>query len=117
MIAALSTSALVLAEVAAPKPAPGWFLMAGQLVPFVLIAVFFYLVFIAPQRKKQKQQQKMIAAVAKGDKVVTIGGILGTVVAVADDSVTVKVDETSNTKLRFQKSALASVDPKATTAA
>jgi preprotein translocase subunit YajC len=96
----------------APPPPPGWWTMVTTLVPFLLIGVFFYLVLIAPQRKKQKETQKMIAAVSKGDKVTTIGGIMGTVVAVADDSVTVKVDETSNAKVRFIKSALASVEPK-----
>ncbi|MEM1012236.1 MAG: preprotein translocase subunit YajC, partial [Planctomycetota bacterium] len=99
-------------EGGAKEPAPQTFQLLRTFVPFILIGIFFYLILIAPQRKKQKETQKMIAAVAKGDKVTTIGGILGTVVGVADDHVTVKVDETSNTKLKFQKQALASVEPK-----
>ncbi len=54
----------------------------------------------------------MIEAVEKGDRVVTIGGILGTVISVQDHEVTLKVDENSNAKIRFQKSAIASVEPR-----
>jgi len=93
-------------------PPPTLWNLLVTFAPFIFIGVFFYLILIAPQRRKQKEQQKMIAAADKGDRVTTIGGIMGTIVAVADDSVTIKVDESSNTKIRFQKSALASVEPK-----
>lgn len=93
-------------------PAPQWYVIATQFVPLLLIGVFFYFILIAPQRRKQKETQKMLAAVEKGDRVVTIGGILGTVTQVTEDTVTLKVDESSNTKLRFQKSALASIEAK-----
>lgn len=97
---------------AAGTPTPGWFSALAQFMPFILIAVLFYLILIAPQRRKQKETRRMIEAVEKGDRVVTIGGILGTVISVQDHEVTLKVDENSNAKIRFQKSAIASVEPR-----
>jgi len=69
--------------------------------------VVFYFFLIRPQKKKEEQRQKMIAALKKGDKVVTIGGIHGTVTQVDDTSILLQVD--SNTKLRVEKSAVATV--------
>ena len=91
--------------------APWWFGLL-QMAPLILGIIFIFYIFNAPQRRKQKEMQKMMASLDKGDRITTIGGILGTVVAVGDDTVTVKVDESSNTKIKFQKSALASVEPK-----
>jgi len=75
---------------------------------FGLIFVIFYFLIIRPQNKKQKEMQKMLAAVKKGDKIVTIGGIHGVVNTVKEGgTVVVKVDE--NCKMEFSKSAIASV--------
>jgi preprotein translocase subunit YajC len=76
-------------------------------LPFVLIIAVFYFLIIRPQNKKQKETQKMLAALKKGDKVVTIGGIHGTVSSVKENTVVVKVDDT--TKLEFTRSAIATV--------
>jgi len=81
--------------------------MTTSLVTFALVIGIFYFLIIRPQNKKQKETQAMISAVKKGDKVVTIGGIRGTVHAVKDDVVIVKVDE--NTKMEFNKSAISTV--------
>jgi preprotein translocase subunit YajC len=72
-----------------------------------LVLVVFYFLIIRPQNKRQKQVQTMLSALKKGDKVVTIGGMQGVVTAVKEQSVTLKVDE--STKIEFQKSAIASV--------
>ena len=112
MIDLLLTLAQAAPQEGQGTPAPGWFGPLVQLVPLILIGVVFYLLLIAPQRRKQKETQKMIAAADKGDRVVTIGGVMGTVVAGGGDTVTIKVDESSNTKIKFQKSALANVEPK-----
>lgn len=82
--------------------------LAGTLVPFLLIIVIFYFFLIRPQNKKQKETEKMLNALKKGDKVITIGGIHGTVSSVKDKTVIVKVDE--NTKLEFNRTAIASVE-------
>ncbi|MGN0730241.1 preprotein translocase subunit YajC [Treponema sp.] len=81
----------------------------GMFLPLILIMGIMYFFMIRPQNKKQKELQKMLDALQKGDKVVTIGGIHGTVSSVKKDSdiIVVKVDE--NTKIEFSRSAISSV--------
>ena len=81
--------------------------MTTSLVTFALVIGIFYFLIIRPQNKKQKDTQNMINAMKKGDKVVTIGGIRGTVQSVKDDTAIIKVDE--NTKLEMNKSAVSAV--------
>jgi len=76
-------------------------------LPLVAIIGIFYFLIIRPQSKKQKETQKMLSALKKGDKIVTIGGIHGVIQNVRENSVIVKVDET--TKLEFTRSAISSV--------
>ena len=71
-----------------------------------LVMIFFS---ISSGRKEKKRKAELMASLAKGSKVQTIGGILGTVVEVRDDELIVKVDENSNTRLRFAKSAVTTV--------
>jgi preprotein translocase subunit YajC len=77
------------------------------LIPFALIIAIFYFLIIRPQNKKQKETQRMLSALKKGDKIVTIGGIHGVIQSVKEASVVVKVDE--NTKLEFSRSAISTV--------
>ncbi|HHS50157.1 MAG TPA: preprotein translocase subunit YajC [candidate division Zixibacteria bacterium] len=62
-------------------------------LPFILIFVVFYFLFIRPQSKKQKEHANMVNALQKGDKVITAGGLIGTVVGVTDDIVTLRFGE------------------------
>ena len=78
-----------------------------SMLPIFLIFIIFYLFIIRPQNKKQKETEKMIAALKKGDKIVTIGGIHGTVAQTKEKTVIVKVDD--NAKIEFSRSAIASV--------
>ena len=78
-----------------------------SMLPIFLIFVIFYFFIIRPQNKKQKETEKMIAALKKGDKVVTIGGIHGTVAQTKEKTVIIKVDD--NTKIEFTRSAISSV--------
>lgn len=84
----------------------------GLILPFVIVIAIFYFLIIMPQRKKEKQKQAMLSAITKGDRVVTIGGLKGTVVGVDDreDAVTIRVS--GDVKLEFLKSAIAQVIPK-----
>ena len=77
-----------------------------MLVPFVLIFAVFYFIVILPAKKQQKQKEAMISALKKGDRVITTGGIYGTVSAVEDTSLLLKISE--NTKIRVSKSAVGS---------
>jgi preprotein translocase subunit YajC len=76
-------------------------------LPFVAIIAIFYFLIIRPQNKKQKDTQKMLSALKKGDRIVTIGGIHGTIQKVKEQSIVVEVDV--NTKIEFNRSAVSGV--------
>ena len=71
----------------------------------LMFVVMYLLLFRGPQKQKQ-QHKKMIQTLEKNDKVRTVGGIIGTVVDIRDDEVTLKVDESNNTKIKIAPSAI-----------
>lgn len=77
------------------------------LVTFGLVFLIFYFLIIRPQNKKQKDTKKMLEALSKGDRVVTIGGIHGVIQGIKDDTVTLKID--NDTKMTFSRSAISNV--------
>lgn len=77
------------------------------LITFGLVFVIFYFLIIRPQNKKQKETKKMLASLKKGDRVVSIGGVHGTITSIKDDTVVLKID--SNTKMTFSRSAISNV--------
>lgn len=79
-----------------------------QFLPLVLIFVVFYFLLIRPQQKKQKDHRTMLQALRRGDKVVTGGGILGTVNRVVSDDEVV-VDIADNVRVRVLRSTITSV--------
>lgn len=79
-----------------------WVVMLGMIVLWIFLLG-------GGSRKQKKRQAALLAGMTKGSKVVTIGGIKGSVVEVRDDEVLVKVDESANTRLRFSKDAIRSV--------
>ncbi len=88
----------------APQASPG---MLGMLLPFILIFVIFYFIIIMPAKKKQKRHQSMLGALKGGERVVTSGGIFGTVTRVLEDRFEIEVDK--NTKLQVTKSSVSTV--------
>ena len=78
----------------------------------VLMFGLFYFIAIRPQRKRQKEHAAMVAALAKGDEVVTTSGILGKVTKIDDSYVALSV--TDNVELKFQRSSIHAVLPKGT---
>ena len=76
-----------------------------QLVPFVLIAVVFYLVFFRPQQKQMKKHQEFVSKLQKGEEVVTQSGIVGKIFQVDDKTVTLDIG--GGTKIRFVKGQVA----------
>lgn len=76
----------------------------SMMVMFALIFGVFYFLVIMPAKKQQKKKEAMIGALKKGDKVVTSGGIFGTVAAVEDSTLLLKISE--NTKIRITKGAI-----------
>ncbi len=80
-----------------------------KFAPFILIFIVMYLLMFRGPKKKQQEHQKMVSSLAKNDRVRTIGGIFGTVLDVRDNEVVLKVDESTNTKMRVSPSAIATV--------
>jgi preprotein translocase subunit YajC len=98
----------------APKEPP--FFLRPEFLPIIAVVLFF--VFMSRSKKKQeKKAQDLRNNLKRGDRVQTIGGILGTVVEARDTEVLVKVDETSNTKIRFSRNAIHRVIVEETAAA
>ena len=80
----------------------------SMMFPLVLIFAVFYFLLIRPQQKKMKEHREMLTAVRRGDKVVTGGGIIGTVAkVVSDDELQVEIAE--GVKVKISRSTLASV--------
>ena len=79
------------------------------LLPIIFVMVIFYFLLIRPQQKRAKQHKEMLAAIRRGDKIVTSGGLMGTVVKVIDDNDTVEVEIAKDESLAMAgNSALAS---------
>ena len=77
--------------------------------PMILLGLMFvvmYLILFRGPRKKQQQHKQMVQTLQKNDRVRTIGGIIGTVVDVKDDEITLKVDESNNIKIKIATSAI-----------
>jgi preprotein translocase subunit YajC len=80
--------------------------------PMLLLLLVFVVMMIFMSRGSRKEKKKraaMLAAVSKGAKIKTVGGILGTVVEVRDNEIIVKVDENANTRLRFDRTAIQTI--------
>ncbi|GIO35620.1 MULTISPECIES: preprotein translocase subunit YajC [Paenibacillus] len=74
------------------------------LVPLIIMFAVFYFLLIRPQKKKQQTRNNMLNALQKGDKIVTIGGLHGKILELADDTVVLLVNDA--TKLTFDRSAI-----------
>lgn len=100
-------SLLLFAPPSGGGEAPNMFV---QLVPLLLIFVVFYFFLIRPQQKKQKERQKVLDSLKRGDRVVTIGGMHGTVAGIDTEKKTVLVQVSDTLKIKFDRSAIASTE-------
>jgi preprotein translocase subunit YajC len=91
---------------------PGLMGNLSTFLPLILMFVVMYFLMIRPQQKRAKEQKSMMDALAKGDEVVTVGGILGRVARVTDAYVTVEV--APNTEIVVQKASVTTLLPKGT---
>ena len=91
----------------APQGGNGGGGMFSTVIMFSLIILIFYFLILRPQQKRQKERQKLLESVQKGDKIVTVGGMHGTVVGLEEKTVLVQVAE--NVKLKFERTAVSSV--------
>ncbi|HVA72253.1 MAG TPA: preprotein translocase subunit YajC [Candidatus Limnocylindrales bacterium] len=90
----------------AAQQAPGGLV---AILPFILILIILYVLMILPAQRRQKKLAAMIAALKNGDKVITNGGIYGTVVALDNESVQLRIAE--QVKIRVSRSAIAGLQP------
>lgn len=81
--------------------------LVSTLLMFAMIIGIFYFMILRPQQKRQKERQKMLDAVKKGDRVVTAGGLHGTVAGLDEKTVLIQVAD--NVKLKFERTAITSV--------
>ncbi|OHB77038.1 MAG: preprotein translocase subunit YajC [Planctomycetes bacterium RBG_16_64_10] len=93
----------------APQPGGGGF--ASMLPALMMIFVAFYFLLIRPEQRKRKAQMALLNSLKKNDRIVTVGGIYGVVTNVQRDAdeVTIKVDESNNTKIRITFGSVARV--------
>ncbi len=81
--------------------------LVSTLLMFALIIGIFYFMILRPQQKRQKEREKLLGAVKKGDKIITAGGLHGTIAGIDDKTVLIQVAD--NVKLKFDRSAVASI--------
>lgn len=88
---------------ASPSPLNPFLLLGG------MIALFYFIV-LAPERRRKAEEAARLAAIKKNDRIVTVGGIHGVVAAINDgDTLTVRIDESSNTRIKIDRKAVARV--------
>ena len=85
-----------------------------QIVPLVLIFIVFYFFMIRPQQKKQKDREKVLDSLKRGDKIITIGGLHGTVAGIDTEKKTVLVQVNDSTKITFDRTAIANIEKQET---
>jgi len=78
-------------------------------LPLILIVGLFWFMLMGGQRREKKKHAKLMADLGKGSRVITAGGIMGTVVDVRDREIVVKVDENANTRIKFTREAIKTV--------
>ncbi len=88
-------------------PAEGQSGWAG-LIPLAMMLGVFYFLLIAPMRRRQRQQQEMIGALKTGDRVVTSGGIYGTIVSIKEDRLTLRIAD--QVKIEVAKASVSGLD-------
>jgi preprotein translocase subunit YajC len=87
----------------------------GGAMPFIMMAVFvviFYFLLIRPQQKKQKEHQAMLGKLAAGDEVILAGGILGRIIELGDQFLTIEIAD--NVRIKVQRFQVTTVVPKGT---
>ena len=81
--------------------------LLSTIVPFLLIIVVFYFLILRPQQKRAKERTKLLEGVKKGDKIITAGGLHGTVEGLEDKTVLIKIAD--NVKVKIEKTGIATI--------
>ena len=102
----------ILAQEAAPRePTPIESILGNPFLPIVGLFFLYYFIVIAPERRRKREDAVMKSSLKKNDRIITIGGIHGTVVAAPADSnvVTIRIDESGTTRVKINRSAIATI--------
>jgi len=91
------------------QPAQQGNVLFNYILMMVVLLGIMWLLLIRPQRKRERERQEMLGRLSKNDKVLTVGGIYGSVRWVKGDDVMLLVDESANIKLRMSRSAIARI--------
>ena len=83
--------------------------LVSSILPFALVLVLMYFMIIRPQKKKEKKTEEMRSSIEIGDTVTTIGGIVGLVVAIKEDTIVLETG-TDRSKIRFKRWAISEVN-------
>lgn len=86
--------------------------LLSTLLPLVVIFAIFYFLMIRPQQKKQKMHKEMLSALKKGDRVITRGGMMGTIHTIAESIITLEVAD--NVRIQFSRESVAGVEGEST---
>lgn len=108
--------AIILAQEGEPAPGltPLQQLLNGPWILIIGLFAIWYITMIQPERRRRADEQQLMSSLKKNDRVITVGGIHGTIASISQDSgvVTLRVDENGNTRIKINRSAIASVvDP------
>jgi preprotein translocase subunit YajC len=108
---AISNLGLLAQDDLAPEPSPIESFLSSPVPLMVGLFLIFYFIFILPEKRKKKDEKRMMSTLKKNDRIVTIGGIHGTIVAAPADSkvVTIRFDESSNARVKVNRTAIATV--------
>lgn len=96
------------------EAAPPSGLLGNPIWLLVIMVLIMYFLLIAPQRRRDRERREMLGALRKGDKVVTSGGICGTILKVSDTKVLLRVNDDPAGKIEFVREAIARVEPRDT---
>ena len=83
-----------------------------EILPLLLLPVLMYFLLIRPQQKKQKEHQAMLSKLSAGDEIVTAGGILGRIIEVGDNFITLEIAD--NVRIKVQRFQVTTLVPKGT---
>lgn len=105
------------ADAAAQQAAGGPAALISSFLPMILLFVVFYFILIRPQRKRDKENRDMLASLKVGDKITTIGGIVGTIVKIKDERIVIETGTPSEKQpMTLERWAVRSVEKKASEA-
>lgn len=97
----------ILAQVAQGAPQSNY--ISRLLIPMALFFMVIYVLLLRPQRKKERARKEMLSQIKKNDKVMTIGGIYGTVALIRPDGVVLKIDDNADVRVRFSRTSIAKI--------